>query len=457
MTTRLKSGAVRPVDWKLKQDEAGHRTYTVQFYVTSDDKNDGPFVVLNTPGLPQPGQWWIIGNDADEWATCLPEMSITPVVTKEPTPVWMVEQTFSTKPLPHNAQRCNEQPVGDPLLEPAKISGGSTKYTEEAAFDRFSRPIVNSAFEQLRGHQVEFDANRFTVKFEANVPSLDLAFIDSFINCVNDAPMWGYPRRCVKFQSRHWDRQFYGECEAYFKLSLEFEVWVRSDGTSGFDRDLLDEGTKALHGQNIKGNWVLTPLDDLGTMPDYRNPAHYVRYKDQRGENAKCILDGFGKPIHGASGTIKLIYRMSISNSHTPGDINNPTKWVTLNEPPPPGLFPDDWWEWEVGIIYNPGDLITYENPVSGADTFWVCIVSNADSTLLRPPDNPTCFVQLTSIVNRGTYNPGASYAVGDYVVGDQPGTGTGVATQPGKIHVEKYDERNLFLLGLPGDIFSIT
>ena len=164
MTCTLKGGQVRPRNWSVKRDADGHRTYTIKFLVLSDDARDGPATVLNTPGMPLPGQWWIIGNDIDEWATCLPEMSITPLTPNEPNFQWEVEMTFSTKPLPHSAQRCNEQQVGDPLLEPAKISGASTKNTEEAAFDRFGFPILNSAFEQMRGRQVEFDSNRSTVK-----------------------------------------------------------------------------------------------------------------------------------------------------------------------------------------------------------------------------------------------------------------------------------------------------
>ena len=278
-----------------------------------------------------------------------------------------------------------------------------------------------------------------------------MAFIDSFLDCVNDAPFWGYPRRCVKFSSRSWDRKFYGQCEVYYTLHLEFDIWVRQDGTSGFDRNLLDEGTKALNGTNVGGKWVITPVDALGTLPNYRNPMHYVRYKDKRGENAKCILDGFGKPISGdPTGAGRFFYRLSITAFHTPGDINDPAKWVTLREPPPLALEEVLWWEWEATVQYSLGDMVT------DAGGFYVLITPGLFVVGDAPSTGAPAWHAIPQLTNKQAYNPLSSYADGDYVVADAPGTGTGVATQPGLIHVEKYPEVDFTLLGLPTDLFAI-
>jgi len=40
--------------------------------------------------------------------------------------------------------------------------------------------------------------------------------------------------------------------------------------------------------------WVLDNIN--GQAPDYRNPQHFIRYKDRNGECARVILDGRGQP-----------------------------------------------------------------------------------------------------------------------------------------------------------------
>jgi hypothetical protein len=236
MVTRLRGG---PKVWEGERDEEGHRTYKVTFLVDAEPF-DGPANVLQTPGLPVPGTFWLLDGDVDVYAHCKLNASVKPVLTDgEPGELWTAEFTFSTKP----NKRCTDTQVEDPLLEPMKISGNWSKDKEEATADRFGKPVFNSAGEQVRGHPVEFDTHRPSVKVEMNVLLLGLELLAAMVNTVNSDWLWGLPPRTVKLANAPWERKYRGTCEVYFTRTLEFEVRYE-----GWDRDVLDEGTRCLRG-----------------------------------------------------------------------------------------------------------------------------------------------------------------------------------------------------------------
>jgi hypothetical protein len=219
-------------------------------------------------------------------------MQVKPLREEEPNRFWRVEIRFSTKP--PSKERCNTTPIEDPLLEPQKVSGTFVKKTEEGLKDRFGLPIENSSHEPLIGPQNEWDADGGdTVTIEQNVADLELDVLAGLKNAVNDAPLWGLPARCIKFSSYSWSKEFYGTCFAYYKRRLEFDVNINT-----FDRDMLDEGTKVLHGywDSTSPNWVVDVLND-GTTPDPNNPTHFDRAIDRQGNPIHVILDGAGKPF----------------------------------------------------------------------------------------------------------------------------------------------------------------
>lgn len=283
-------------DWRLVRDEEGYREYKITHLVGTNDSRDGPANVLRTPGLPTPGAFWIVDNDVDLWAWCRPNAAVNPLITNEPCRIWSVEQIFSNRPPKRDF--CWEQEVEDPLLQPQRLSGTFVKKQREAVYDRFGLSIVNSAFEQMRGPQVEFDESNPTVTVEQNVPILNLGLVSAMMDAVNSVPQWGLAPRKIKLSNFTWDRKHYGQCFYYYTRKFEFEV-----NFNGFDRDMLDEGTKALNGINRNGEWVVLPVDEEGTMPDPTNPNHFVRYKDAHGENCRVILDGFGLPIDPSPGS----------------------------------------------------------------------------------------------------------------------------------------------------------
>ncbi len=290
----------------LSRDSEGHREYRVTHLVETSDQDDGPQVVMNTPGLPVIGATWNFGNDSDVWAFCWPDMEIrTHEPGKaEPTKWWEVEQVFNTKPL----TRCQDERIEDPLLEPPGISGSFSHYTEEAIEDKDGEPILSSSHESYHGPQVEFDASRPSVRIEQNVAQLGLSTFTPMVDTVNDAPLWGMEAREVKLSDVRWKRKLYGVCNFYFTRVLDFDV---KEGT--FDRELTDEGTKVLHGHWAEDTGEYETLliggggpgggGFNGVEPDPDDPTHFDRYKDRNGENLRVLLNGAGLPATSGTST----------------------------------------------------------------------------------------------------------------------------------------------------------
>lgn len=287
------------------EDDAGYRTYKVSFLVECDT-DEGPQAAREADGLPQIGDSYQFGADFDEWVWCRPEFTAKPEMTDGGNIFFRLTFTFSNKPVDYKIQRCFENPtIQDPTLEPFKISGNSHKDKEEAVFDRFWEPILNSAWEPVHGKVVEFDIHYSTVEIEMNRYILNLEQIDRFMNTVNFEPLWGYPERCVKLSDRKFKRAFFGVCSIYFTITLIFEIKVKIDPEtgakySGWDRRILDEGTRVMYGHwdRSTGLWFSDLINGQAPNPD--NPAHFIRYKDPQGQDTRVLLDGRGMPLQNA-------------------------------------------------------------------------------------------------------------------------------------------------------------
>lgn len=295
------------VNWEGTRDSDGYRTFTITHRVKSD-YTDGPATVMYTPGLPAVGSSWNFGGDFDFWAWCYPDMSVKYDNTRRGNAkhkYWLVSQTFSNKPL---SQRCNTLSIENPLAEPQKLSGSFVKYTREATRDKDGNAILTSSKELIRGPSVEFDTSLPTVSISQNVPYQELPLFSAMIDHVNVSPMWGLAARCVKLSNITWSRQYYGLCNVYYTRSFEFDI-----NPDTFDRTVLDEGTRVLHGRWGRGGgegtgWVVTHIH--GTTPSASNPNHFIQYKDRNGELGKAVLDGAGKPWNGTGspGTVEIDY-----------------------------------------------------------------------------------------------------------------------------------------------------
>jgi hypothetical protein len=208
-------------------------------------------------------------------------MRISPQVTPDKDVLWIVEQTFSTRPF------CEDyfggDHGGDPILLPDEISGSFVKYTQEVDRSWVQppgewQPILTTSHEQIRGPMVEFDNNRPTVTIKRNLLNLPLADIAQMVDTVNGVPMWGLSARMVKLSQASWQRLPYFFCEWYYSVEYTFDVNFET-----FDKWALNAGRKELN-------------PDL-TNPDPNNPKHFRVAKDDNSENDLKALDINGEPI----------------------------------------------------------------------------------------------------------------------------------------------------------------
>jgi hypothetical protein len=474
VATQLLEGRTK---WGLSEDDDGHREYAIEYKILAD-REDGPFTVRNTPGLPLPGAPWAFGNDIDVVATCKRRCQVNPVQKQdEATDLWRAAFVFSTKP----DKRCQDFRFEDPLTEPPRISGSWTRYMTEITKTRFGIPVKSSSHERFRGPQVEFEDGRPTVRVETNVLNLQLDILAIMHQTVNSVPMWGLPIRCVKLSGVSWAQEFYGNCFPYYRRILEFDI-----NPDTFDRDIQDSGTKCLYGRwERPGVWRLLCIN--GDVPDHKNPAHFIDFKSPDGTPSNVILNGKGLPAGvcvvwdecaaagglsgkmlgcpdatgtGAADPDSVLatlttggtytnYFVSAFSNNKGNSLQDEDVWVNVVH----SITPSAWTAFQV---YTRGRLVTHNSKT------WLAV---ADSRGAEPgsstgdPDQQR-WLELPALASAGTFDWCRNYSLGEYVVeAARPGllTGTGQTanefancdkTKQGLIRVEHYAEMNHFLLG---------
>jgi hypothetical protein len=268
------------------------------------DTGDCLQTIGNAAGLPSIGDAWTFGNDNDEWVICHPDRQIRlsqykPLKDGAGWSFYEVDVLFSSRPL----SRCMTTDNTNPLLEPQKVSGGMVKGKIEATEDRNGNLFKSSSHEMYRGPQAEFDSSHPTVHIEQNVSTLQLALCSGLMDHVNDDTLWGLDARTIKLSNFSWTEKWYGVCTYYYTRVFDFEV--KNNPNDSWDREIVDEGTRALNGRwadedddecTEDSRWIT--VDVCGNAPDPTNPQDFCRYKDRWGENQRVLLNGAGKPAH---------------------------------------------------------------------------------------------------------------------------------------------------------------
>jgi hypothetical protein len=433
-------GGPRTLSGKLGTD--GHREYRVLFLLQAT-AGEGPAAILATDVIPGPGIFWDIDGDVDAWAWFTGERDAKAHDEKEGDPIrwWAVECVASTLP-----PSKSPEPVGNPLLEPPKITITFASTNEEATRDRFGRPLTFSSWEQIRGKQVEFPEGTVSVKITQNVATFDLAAHALSNQAVNMFPMWGMPRRTIKLGGvTRSEAKYYGAGLSYYERSLDFEARY-----GGWDRDILDEGTLVLRGdwKAVGGSgsgsgsgsgtgeweWVLKPSPS-GKMPDPNNPRDFIRATDTNSNPRKIILNGHGTPAGVVTGVGSKF--LSVQAGNTGQAITDSAWWVGSTEPV------QSWGPWDNGIYYPRGAIAEYSG------TLYAALKANHNLIPSAGAGGDIAWRALPSgaPVNRGLYNPATTYALGDYAE-DITQESAGI------IHIEKAAEVDFITgLGVPASI----
>jgi hypothetical protein len=506
--------------WSASMDADGHREYRCTVRVVWQDvagtgpEYAGPAAALQAVGLPAVGSPWAFTDDApDPFAYRRLPTTANPVIDDgEPTTAFDVELTFSTKPDPG---RCRTEQQDDPLSVPPQVSLTFAAFNEEATHDRFGQPVAYSSHEQIRGTLAEFERRRVVIKITMNKGDGEFspALLDAMQDTLNDTPVFGFARRRLKLTGSA-DRQYYGDCLRYWKVSLELE----SNGPRGWDRDARDQGRRVLSGHwHAKAPvWVLDPLPGCGGVkvpPNHWNPAHFVVAKDRHGDPSVLVLNGEGRPyqpddfsftFHGTAAEAKAeadsVRAAYLGPYATEAEANAAccvAGDATGTGPRFPGEGPrqvyvyfggepsviagdpvEDWhnWvvltspvtgegQWNAATFYTRGTVVG----ISGVPVNYVAV---ADSVGVYPAPLEEGAVVTdwaflpTGLHDAGVWDLDTIYAVGDYVVLPVPGgapsaaTGTGGGQwwcitgvgdlAPGVVHVEYYRESHFQDLGMP-------
>ena len=279
-------------NWNGTKDSEGYRNYDIVWLVKTTSIQDGPTTILGTPGLPVSGTTtWSFGRDVDTEAICGFDTQVNPVVTDQPDYWWLVTQKFTTKPI----NWCGI--VQNPLLEPAEVRGTFVKFRKESHEDKDGKTVRSSSHEMFRGAQIEWDSNNPSVSISQNLATLPLSTFAPMIDTVNDSALWGLGARHIKLTNAPWERNFQDDCTFYYKVTYEFDI---DDGENGFDRQLIDEGTKVFTGT------------------DRNNPKHWTAYKEEgSGENSRVIFNSSGNPLEAGEEPAKVNFRKYVESNFT--------------------------------------------------------------------------------------------------------------------------------------------
>lgn len=300
----LNNGAPRSIG-PGRIDENGYRTYPISFLVQVLP-GESLAAALTAVGLPLPGSPWFIGLDVDMWVWFRPNGTATIHQEREGDPAiyYLVEMEASNRP--GGSSKCHEQQVEDPLMEPMKWRVNSRSGDkEEATVDRFGDLITTPLGEQIRGRAVEWDELHDTVTIEQNWPLHELEVVSPMKNTVNDLSLWNLPARCIRLAEYHVEPVYWGQCYVYFKRRFVFEVFAKKEiddegvptGNliSGWDRDILGEGTKVLRGRwdmdeasETFGHYIVAADIDIED-PDSWTADQVIKYQDPYGNQARCI------------------------------------------------------------------------------------------------------------------------------------------------------------------------
>jgi hypothetical protein len=297
-----------PIKWGVSQDKGRGREYHVTFRVQVAPLGMGPLAALFAEGLPAIGTVYQEpdpegGFLSDNWAYWTAERTVEQEAQEKPggNQFFLVTCNASTRP----GQECTSWEIDNPLAVPDRIRAESVNYQKEAFQDYLGNGLLNSAFEQFRGKEVEYDAHRVRIVIEGNRSTSGLADIESYMNYVNDMTMWGYPPRTVKLSHFESEPRYYVNCFKYWVNKWTFDV------ADDFDRCILDEGTKCLRGDWDKvlgsltyGQYILGVKPVPTALPTYVNPevpTDFIRFKDWHGQNTRVLLNGNGRPYNGGN------------------------------------------------------------------------------------------------------------------------------------------------------------
>jgi hypothetical protein len=105
---------------------------------------------------------------------------------------------------------------------------------------------------------------------------------------VNDNTLWGMPRRTIRLNDITWERNIFGTCGKYYRITYIFEV-----NYDTWNRFILDEGTRVKILKDF-------PVSDINPLVPYVDPY--------TGKPGRALLNGQGYPIDSVYGNMSEVF-----------------------------------------------------------------------------------------------------------------------------------------------------
>lgn len=228
---------------RVQGQESGHRTYTSTWRAFTDSHLDGASTVMISTLLPQLGDPYLWENSFDYGA----RVNSLPVVRLEREDFtakkqWIVTVTYTTQ-----GRTLEAQPPDDPLSWAWKVSGDADEWVEEATetipdADGNKTPIMNSAFQQIRGKEVEKFRTRRKWVLSKNFATVNQTFIDHFEGSINRSTVrllgTVYPPKTLFMRRISFTREWYAYNTPYFPHTFNIDV-----NPDTFNLKITDKGT----------------------------------------------------------------------------------------------------------------------------------------------------------------------------------------------------------------------
>lgn len=183
--------------------------YTLVYWVKTDDRYDGPNLVMGAPGWTYLDPY-IIGNDSDPTAFCI-DISADQMDKSNPFD-WAVNVEFGQP---------ESEKVDNPLNEPIEEVWSFSNNSEDIAVDVNGNPIVNTASDFLATQR---NNNQPIVTFTRNEPTVNQPLIMANKDSVNSKVWRGFAPRTVKVANITNTRQYDTYIGYYWKTSYSFEI-----------------------------------------------------------------------------------------------------------------------------------------------------------------------------------------------------------------------------------------
>jgi hypothetical protein len=248
------------------------REYTITYFVTTDDNDDGAQIVMNCPGIPKLGGLYVLGNDWDPQAT----VGSIRAMQRDAPNEWEVEVVYQT----------DRKLAPDPADVDLKITAstrsrmivipGFYEDPRNAVPDvGYDQGVHNSAGMHFDPPpEIEWEEPVLTIN--RNVRSVDWPFIMSVTNSVNSDDFFGCPPRTLKLSTPTVESAFDADTGEYWKMTYsliyKYDTW---------DVQILNRGEYYLQE-------TVSPSDN--DEPE--------TFKDKEGRPFSGLLKIDGKPLN---------------------------------------------------------------------------------------------------------------------------------------------------------------